>query len=120
MEGEHRNHRVITFSIAVRVNKYLGTENNSKHKNQLKMGDIIVMCNTLLFTYIEPKNRMVRPIPDSFHDVCSVAWIVAVAKSFCQGLSVNHDGIVGVISVNGNFNIIENDRMVWYAKRGSS
>ena len=43
MEGEHRNHRVITFSIAVRVNKYLGKENHSKHKNQLKMGDIIIL-----------------------------------------------------------------------------
>lgn len=63
---------------------------------------------------------MVRSVADPFHDVCPIAGIEAVAKSFRQRLGVDHDGIVGVISVNGNFDVVEDDRMVRHAERRSS
>jgi hypothetical protein len=50
----------------------------------------------LLCTHIEPKNRVVRPIADPFHDVGPVAGIESVAKSFRQRLGVDHDGVLSI------------------------
>lgn len=71
----------------------------------------------LFITYIEPKNRMVRPIANPFHNGGSVSRIVAVAQSLSQCLGVDHDSVIGMVSVDGHFDVVENDRMVRYAER---
>lgn len=60
---------------------------------------------------------MVRTIANSFHDGGSVSRIVAIAKGLGQCFGVNHDSVVGMVSVNGHFNVVEDDWMIRNAER---
>lgn len=59
---------------------------------------------------------MVGPIADALHDGRAVARIVAVSQRLRQRLGVDHDGVVGVVGVDGHLDVVEDDRVVGHAE----